>query len=182
MHLEAVKDQLPESIEAPVPNCRIGMTIRCNRREQWEALKNNGDLEIHRKTNSDDRWHSRQTGCEHFSTEPVTIYYDSEGNPIDYEFPYVDPNQKLVFTLATELVPYGSNQLLAPTASHSGDRRLDEVENSWNGLLHASLSAQRALFPPDPIYFQGRDLEIVGTCVCHNTTCFSNTGEPVTLK
>jgi hypothetical protein len=182
MHIDKLKRQLPGTIDAPVPNCRLRTLIRCNKGEIWQAIQADGILQIRRKASREQR-NPSVTGCDSFALEGVTLIEDRDGNIVDYDRPpAIDENTNLYFTLNTSLIDYDSSPLLPPRPSDSSDP-FRAVEQAFDNLTFASLAANRRFFPPDPIFFEGRKLEVAGNCVCLNTDCHYNSGEvPQILK
>lgn len=160
-----------ESVDCPVRNCTIGVTIRCPAYELQRTLQY-GKLGIKRNADND--------GCSNFSEEDVTIFYDGEGNAIDYDIPYTDPKIILNFTLIVCLVNYGAdiqNIFIGTHDSVEEEGKWGELRQGFDDLYHSVSQANRHFFPPDPILVDGKPYEVAAVTVCNNLKCVSNSGK-----
>lgn len=172
---ERAISQVHEPVEAPVVNCKIGAFLSCNPYEIIQALRSGECISF--------RWRNGES-CQNFSLEEAKIFYDEDGNAIDYALPYCDPDVVLDFAFTAGLVLPGSDptSLLIGT-SHQADgvEGWEEVEQGFNDLLYAAWKASRSLLPPEPIYVGMEAHEVYCLCQCNNLTCSANSG-PVELN
>lgn len=163
--------QVDDNVDCQVRNCKIGVVYHCSAYELREALKY-GKSDVNCRANRD--------GCSVFSEEKAKIFYDSEGNAIDYELPYTDPNTKLKFTVMATLVKYGTDpQNLFIGTSNTADEggEWSELRQSFNDLVHSTFQINRRLFPPNPIIIDGNSYEVAAIAICENRKCAEYAGE-----
>lgn len=175
--MNEILKQIQREEEAPVRNCKIGVIIQCHPDEVREAV-GEGKHKFKRKASYRQR-HPAITGCEHYSLEEVTIFYDEEGRAIDYDMPYADPDKILDFTLVAGLVPYGTDLqgvFTGTSEEPSGEGEWEEVGQQFNSLLHTVQQANRELFPPDRIMVDGKPHEVAAVSICNNLKCIYNSG------
>ena len=174
---DAYLSQIKRTELCPVRNCSIGKLIESEPQELREAISF-GQLSIIRNASHDQRYYGG-TGCECYSTEEVKIFYDKEGNVIDYELPYTDPEQILSFTLVAGLVNYGSNpsDTMVGISTNIDEGEWGEISRKFDDLMYAVLKMQRSIFPPDAIMVKGKPHEVFAVCACNNLTCVSNSGK-----
>jgi hypothetical protein len=167
--MKEILSQVNRSIDCPVQNCRIGVSIRCTPYELREALQNE---QTQFECNA-----VYPSGCKNFSKEEVKIFYDKEGHAIDYELPFTDPKTILDFTLRARLVPYGEDvqgYFIGTSDSSVQNKEVGELQQNWNSLALSAYKANRSLFPPEQIVVEGKAYEISGFCFCDNSSCVSN--------
>lgn len=172
---ERAVSQVEEPVEAPVVNCRIGAFLSCGPYEIRQALQSGKCITFRRKN---------EASCRNFSLEEAKIFYDENGNAIDYALPYCDPDVVLDFAFTAGLVLPGFNptSLLIGT-SHQADgvEGWEEVEQGFNDLIYSAWKMSRSLLPPFPILVDGEGYEVYCLCQCNNLTCSANSG-PVELN
>jgi hypothetical protein len=154
------------------------VVIQCPAYELQRALQY-GKNEIKRNASYMQRG-SNGTGCNNFSEEDVKIFYDDEGNAIDYEMPSTDPEIILDFTLIAGLIKYGMDPQNLFIGTHDTVEQGGEwgkIRQGFDSQLQAISQSNRKLFPPDPINVDGKSYEIAAVTVCNNLTCVSNSGK-----
>ena len=169
---------LPDDLDAPTRNCRLGMMIRTPSYELDDAIRY-GKSEITRKATFYQRAPG-QTGCSSFATEEVTFIYDDAGNTIDYDMPEPDPEMVLLFSLYAGLVRYGidiQNIFIATQETAQGDSEDEQLAQSFDTFLQSVGKANRGFFPPKPIMVEGKPYEVAAVTLCNNFTCIYNLGK-----
>ena len=176
--MHEILQQIHSSVDCPVRNCSIGVTLTCPAYELKEALQF-GKLQFERTASHCQERNRDASGCPHFSEEEVTIYYDKEGNPTGYDLPCVDEDTILHFALVAGLVPYGEDMQGVFIGTHDGeqgDDKWSKLSNDFSDLRHKAYQANRHFFPPDRIMVNDKPFEVAAVSICNNLKCVSNTG------
>jgi len=176
--MKNIIEQIQSEEDCPVRNCNIGESIQCHVDEVRDAVQF-GKHKFQRNASYHQR-HPDVTGCENYSLKDVEIIYDKEGNAIDYNMSYADPEQILDFTLIAGLVPYGTDMqgVFTGIRETPGDGgQWGELAHNFNDLAHSVQQANRHFFPPDRIMVDGKPYEVAAVTICDNLTCIYNSGK-----